>query len=127
IAQGATAWKDLFNGKDLTGWSTGTAGWKVENGVIVGGQGGGRGSLVSTDRYKDFELEFDFMLAEQPAAPDGACSMCTHNSDATDNRHDPSEAAWKEAGPISFQWRPAGVAGGFAGFVKFRNARIREL
>ncbi|PYR20918.1 MAG: DUF1080 domain-containing protein, partial [Acidobacteria bacterium] len=37
IAQGATAWKDLFNGKDLTGWSTGTAGWKVENGVIVGG------------------------------------------------------------------------------------------
>ena len=51
IAQGATAWKDLFNGKDFTGWSTGTAGWKVENGVIVGGQGGGRGSLVSTDRY----------------------------------------------------------------------------
>jgi len=47
--------------------------------------------------------------------------------DVTDNPTDPSEAAWKEAGPISFQWPPAGEAGGFAGFVKFRNARIREL
>ena len=45
----------------------------------------------------------------------------------TDNPTDPSEAAWKEAGPVSFQWPPAGEAGGFAGFVKFRNARIREL
>ena len=40
------------------------ANWKVEDGVLVGGQGGGRGSLVSNDQYKDFELELDFMLAE---------------------------------------------------------------
>jgi hypothetical protein len=205
VVQAATAWKDLFNGTDLTGWSTGTAAWKVENGVIVGGQGGGRGSLVSKDLYKDFELELDFLLAEQPSAPGGPCDTCTYNSgvslrtgyqvnigrreagefigvvvhrvhpgairgnvlwldtgdekfpnlrrkedwnhlqisfkgprlqvtlngtkicDVTDNPTDPSEAAWKEAGPISFQWPPAGEAGGFAGFVKFRNARIRGL
>jgi len=38
-----------------------------------------------------------------------------------------SEAAWKEAGPISFQWPHAGEGWGFAGFVKLRNARIRDL
>ena len=46
--------------------------------------------------------------------------------DVTDNPSDPAETAWKEAGPISFQW-PHGGAAGFAGFVKFRNVRIRDL
>ena len=84
LAQAPGPWKPLFNGKDLTGWTiaagrggggggagSGTpaappppANWKVEDGVLVGGQGGGRGSLVSNDQYKDFELELDFMLAE---------------------------------------------------------------
>ena len=32
--------------------------------MLVGGQGGGRGSLVTTDQFKDFELELEFMLAE---------------------------------------------------------------
>ena len=204
----APPWRQLFNGKDLTGWSqTGAAEWKVENGVIVGGRAepGKRGSsLVSTDKYKDFELELDFMLAEQPSAPDGSCDTCTYNSgvylrtgyqvnfgrreagefigvvvhrvhpkairgnvlwldtgdeklprlrkkedwnhvhisfkgprlqvtlngtkicDVADNPTDPSEATWKEAGPISVQW-PPGEAGGFAGFVKYRNVRVREL
>jgi 3-keto-disaccharide hydrolase len=71
-------WKPLFNGTDLTGWTVaaGRGGanaapttppppppWKVENGVLIGGQGG-RGSLVTADQYKDFELEMDFALAE---------------------------------------------------------------
>jgi len=47
--------------------------------------------------------------------------------DVTDNPSAPSEAAWKEAGPISFQWPHGGEAGGFRGFVKLRNVRIREL
>jgi Domain of Unknown Function (DUF1080) len=78
-AQSPGSWKPLFNGKDLTGWTVATpagrggsgsgtpatpANWKVENGVIVGGEGGGRGSLVSTEHFKDFELELDFMLTE---------------------------------------------------------------
>ena len=62
---------DLFNGKDLSGWSVSAprageapAPWKVENGVLVGGQGAGRGSLNSDEKFKDFELELEFMLAE---------------------------------------------------------------
>jgi hypothetical protein len=79
-AQSPGPWKPPFHGKDLTGWTVaagrgnpnaapGTpaptpAPWKVENGVLVGGQGMGRGSLVSGEQFKDFELELDFMLAE---------------------------------------------------------------
>ncbi|HZE98786.1 MAG TPA: family 16 glycoside hydrolase, partial [Planctomycetota bacterium] len=34
-------WKPLFNGKDLTGWkANGSAVWKAEDGVLVGGQDG---------------------------------------------------------------------------------------
>ena len=77
VAQTPGEWRPLFNGKDLTGWTVaaGRGGanapattpppspWKVENGVLIGGQGA-RGSLVTTEQYKDFELELDFMLAE---------------------------------------------------------------
>jgi len=208
-AQSPMTWRPLFNGKDLTGWTqTGAAPWKVEDGAIVGGQAepGKRGSsLVSTELFKDFELELEFMLAEQPNAADGTCATCTYNSgvymrtgyqvnfgrreagefigvvvhrvhprairgnvlwldtgdekfpglrkkqgwnrvhvsfsgprlqvtlngtkicDVTDDPTDPAEAKWKDAGPITFQWPPAGEAGGFAGFVKYRNIRIREV
>jgi hypothetical protein len=237
-AQAPGSWRPLFNGKDLTGWTIaagrgrgGTAtpapgapaeappapaNWKVENGVLVGGQGGGRGSLVSNDQFKDFELELDFMLAEhgtgcsaELVGPEQANAStdrsCLYNSgisfrtgyqvnigrreagefiglvvhrvhpqairknvlwldsgdqkfpnlrkkedwnhlqisakgphitatlngkkivDVMDNPTDPAEARWKEAGPISIQWPPAGESGGFAGFVKYRNIRIREL
>ena len=218
LPQSVEPWRPLFNGKDFTGWtfparggaslSPADAGWKIENGTIVGGEAGpGQrgGSLVSQARFKDFELELDFMLAEQPAAPDGSCNNCTYNSgvylrtayqvnfgrreagefvgvvvhrvhpkairgnvlwldtgdekfpnlrkkedwnhvqisfqgprlqvtlngtkicDVTDNPAAPSEAAWKEAGPISFQWPHVVQTRGFAGFVKLRNVRIRDL
>ena len=215
--QSAEPWKPLFNGKNFTGWtvpvrggsslSPADVGWKIENGIIVGGQAGpGQrgGSLVSQAKFKDFELELDFMLAEEPAAPDGSCTTCTYNSgvflrngyqvnlgrreagefigivvhrvhpkaikgnvlwldtgdekfpnlrrkedwnhvqisfngprlqvtlngtkicDVTDNPTDPAEAAWKEAGPISFQWPYGHDTAGFTGFVKLRNVRIRD-
>jgi hypothetical protein len=224
-AQSRGEWKPLFNGKDLTGWSVaagraGTAAtpaqWKVENGVLIGGQGEGRGSLVSNDQYKDFELELDYMLTEhgtqcsaELVGPDQANASaeksCLYNSgvsfrtgyqvnlgrreagefvgivvhrkapgairgnvlwlDKGDEKHaglrkkdgwntlrlsakgphlqvwlngtkicdvqddptDPAEAKWKEAGPLSLQWPPAGESGGFSGSVKYRNVRIREL
>src|SRR2546430_14386769 len=68
--QSAEPWKPLFNGKDFTGWtvpargdgpslSPAEAGWKIEDGIIVGGQAGPSqkgGGLVSLARFKDFEL-----------------------------------------------------------------------
>src|SRR3954469_558077 len=61
-AQSPGPWKPLFNGKDLTGWTPAAGGggraggaagapatppppagtWKVENGVLIAGEGGGR-------------------------------------------------------------------------------------
>ena len=108
--QSAEAWKPLFNGKDFTGWTVGArgggpslspadAGWKMESGIIVGGQAGpGQrgGSLVSQAQFKDVELELDFMLAEQPAAPDGSCTMCTYKSGVERSGSDQlSMAAWR--------------------------------
>jgi len=205
-------------------------GWKVENGVITSappatGQRGG--SLATLDKFKDVELEFDFMLAEAgtkctPKLGDNQANLsedktCTFNSgvyfrtgyqlnlgrreageyigivvhrtvpdairgnvdwlstgdcgaknnvylqdcdqfpmirkqgdwnhvrlmfkgthlqvwlnnkqivDVIDDPTDPAEASWKEAAPIWFQWPPAGESGGFAGTVKYKNIRAREL
>jgi len=61
-------WKSLFNGKDLTGWETmGTAVWRGEDGVLVGGQDGDAsrsGLLATTEMFQDFELELEFMIDE---------------------------------------------------------------
>jgi len=62
------AWKDLFNGKDLEGWATvGSAKWKVEDGVLVGGQDGDpkRSGVIHTkDAFQDFEFSLEFMIDE---------------------------------------------------------------
>jgi len=61
-------WRSLFNGKDLDGWvPLGSAAWKVEDGIIVGGQDGDpkkSGLLTTKDTFKDFELVLDFMIDE---------------------------------------------------------------
>jgi 3-keto-disaccharide hydrolase len=206
-------WTALFNGRDFTGWTVpagrgaapdapprnpADAGWKIENGVIVGGQPGpGQrgGQLVSAALFKDVELEFDYVLAEHGTYNSGVylrtgyqvnlgrredgefIGVVVHREspkairgnvlwldtgdekfpnlrkqndwnhvriafqgprlqvwlngtkicDVTDDPTDPAEAKWKEAGPIGFQFPPAGESGGFAGFVKFRNVRARAL
>jgi hypothetical protein len=67
-AEQADGWRPLFNGKDLDGWeTTGTATWRVEDGVIVGGQDGDparHGLLLTTEHFEDFELELEFMIDE---------------------------------------------------------------
>ena len=61
-------WRPLFNGKDLEGWTTtGTAKWRVEDGVIVGGQDGDpsrHGLLLTKELFMDFELDLEFMIDE---------------------------------------------------------------
>jgi hypothetical protein len=229
VAQTPGEWRPLLNGKDLNGWTVaagrgGTASpgapapqpaqWKIENGVLVGGEGSGRGSLVTNEQFKDFDLDLEFMLSEhgtqcsaELVGPEQANASkeksCLYNSgitfrtgyqlnigrreagefigivvhrkvpgairgnvlwldtgdekfpklrkkedwnrlqlsakgshitvtlngkkicDVTDDPTDPAEARWKEAGPISLQWPPAGESGGAAGYVKYRNVRVR--
>src|ERR1700739_5181812 len=59
----AAGWTSLFNGKNLDGWkqATGTAGYTVENGMIVGTTvvNSPNSFLVTQKEYGDFVLELD--------------------------------------------------------------------
>jgi hypothetical protein len=84
-------WKQLFNGKDFTGWTVQAGGggrrgaeapatppstnpaersWKVENGVIssvpTAESKQPSGTLATVDKFHDFELELDYKLDEAP-------------------------------------------------------------
>ncbi|MCB0687532.1 MAG: DUF1080 domain-containing protein, partial [Saprospiraceae bacterium] len=59
-------WKDLFNGKDFTGWKklNGTAEYKIMDGAVVGiSQKGTPNTFLSTEKdYGDFIMELDVKL-----------------------------------------------------------------
>ena len=55
-------WQDLFNGKDLTGWKGDTAGYVVEDGVLVCKKGGH--DLRTEKQFGDFAFQFEFQLEE---------------------------------------------------------------
>lgn len=58
----------LFNGKDLSGWtSVGSAKWEVSDGIIKGGQNGNpskSGVLWSDKIFKNFDLTLEFKIDE---------------------------------------------------------------
>lgn len=68
LAQNATeeGFTSLFNGKDLTGWTGDTAGYKAENSELVCMPGG---NLYTEADYSDFNFRFDFKLT--PGANNG--------------------------------------------------------
>lgn len=68
-------WTLLFDGETTDGWRKAygddfpSGGWVVENGMLIvlesnGRQGGGAGSIVTTEQYSNFELQLDFRLTE---------------------------------------------------------------
>ena len=63
IQAGDLGWVDLFNGKNLDGWTqfNGTATYRVEGDTIVGKTNeGSPNSFLCTDQlYSDFELKFE--------------------------------------------------------------------
>lgn len=57
-------WVQLFNGKDLTGWKVmGHAGWKAQDGVLIGESNEPKGWLMSDKDYADFELSLEYKMA----------------------------------------------------------------
>ncbi len=52
----------IFNGRDLAGWTGDTAGYAVEDGVLVCKKGGK--TLETQAEYGDFALTFEFRLGE---------------------------------------------------------------
>ncbi|HYK55416.1 MAG TPA: DUF1080 domain-containing protein, partial [Flavisolibacter sp.] len=66
VAQTSANWKNLFNGKDLSGWKqlNGKAKYTVQNGEIIGTTVFKEpNSFLATEKdYGDFILEFDFKV-----------------------------------------------------------------
>ncbi len=72
---GETEWTSLFNGRDLTGWTTfrrgvsvvpQTTGWRVQKGVLIC-PGNGPGDLRSKAAYRDYVLVVQFRGPERMA------------------------------------------------------------
>ena len=68
-------WKLLWDGKTTAGWRGAklttfpTGGWKIENGMLKvlkgdGGESTNGGDIVTTKKYKNFELSVDFRITE---------------------------------------------------------------
>ncbi len=84
---GASAWKELFAGRDTRAWRgyRGDAfpaqGWVVADGALQLQAGGRGGDLVTAEEFADFELRFEwrvasgansgvmYLVSEEPAAP----------------------------------------------------------
>lgn len=64
----AEGWISLFDGKSLERWRAyagrgySTNGWTAEDGLLVNGRGG---DLCSVDQFEDFELEFEWRVADK--------------------------------------------------------------
>src|SRR5262249_18108889 len=57
--EAAEGFKSIFDGKTLDGWKGATAGYAVENGMLVCQKKGG-GNLFTVKEYGDFIFRFDF-------------------------------------------------------------------
>ncbi len=67
-ADKAPAFKPIFNGKDLTGWTAPSPNpfWRVENGVLIGQNDEKQtGSMLKTEKsYKNFIVEFEARIED---------------------------------------------------------------
>ena len=67
-AESATGWKLLFDGRTTRGWrgfnkpEFPAQGWVVENGSLKHVANGGGGDIISLERFRDFELEWDWRI-----------------------------------------------------------------
>jgi sugar phosphate isomerase/epimerase/tRNA A-37 threonylcarbamoyl transferase component Bud32 len=62
VSQKLTEWEDVFNGRDLSGWTpVGTGVWSVKDGVLIA-DAAGEGWLMSDREYADFEVEIEYRL-----------------------------------------------------------------
>ena len=102
LSTGFSQWKDLFNGKDLSGWKVegGKAEYRVEDGSIVGSTAlkGPNTFLVTEEKYNDFVLELKFYTDTQLNSGiqfrSNLKDKAPHNVNGYQMEIDPSTRAW---------------------------------
>jgi hypothetical protein len=61
----AQPWISLFDGKSFAGWDKRNDLWAIEDGAIASVPGGARrGDLMTLEKFRDFELEFEWKVAK---------------------------------------------------------------
>jgi len=65
----AAGWRLLFNGEDFAGWHNFKRegvrpGWQVKDGVLLCADPHDAGDLVTTSKFKSFELELEYNISE---------------------------------------------------------------
>lgn len=69
-AEKAAGWKLLFDGKSLAGWTSfkkttpPEKGWDIQDGWLHHIAKGGGGDIVSVEKYSEFELSWEWRIAE---------------------------------------------------------------
>jgi len=69
LSKKSDQWISLFNGRDLSGWTTAkgepvTKGWIVDNGAIhFPGRDAGNGSIYTEKEFYNFHIEFEWKVA----------------------------------------------------------------
>ncbi|MDF2159262.1 DUF1080 domain-containing protein [Algoriphagus sp. CAU 1675] len=99
-------WRDLFNGKDLSGWKAvaGTATFDVEDGVIIGTAVAGSPNtfLITEETFGDFILELDLKV-EHVSSNSGIMARGQFDPNGRDGKGlvygyqieaDPTDRAW---------------------------------
>ncbi|MBU0641496.1 MAG: DUF1080 domain-containing protein [Planctomycetes bacterium] len=61
LAAALPPWQELFNGRDLTGWTCNNESWVIEDGALAR-RGGG--DIWSAEQFGDFIMELEFKLDE---------------------------------------------------------------
>ena len=123
--------KNLFNGKDLTGWAKiGEGRWTIKNGVIIGSKSGREGSwLVTKDNYKNFFLKLKFKVENNnnsgvwirysPSKPDELPDLNNSNEIQIYESNDPTFE--NPSGSI------VGIARAYPGEVSFEDWNLMEI
>jgi len=105
-AEKAAGWKLLFDGKTTNGWvaigkdSFPDKGWTVEDGVLVHAEAGGGGDVVTTEKFENFELTWDWIIG--PGS----------NSGLKYNLPDPKKNVGFEYQLLDDEHHPDGIKGG---------------
>ncbi len=108
--------KLLFDGTDLNGWklrhADGKQSWSVQNGMLVNLPEGHGNDLISTDKFRDFVIRYEYMVASNSNS--GLYLRGRHEiqilDDATKKKAElgGNGAIYQVAAPTEFVSRPAG-------------------
>lgn len=65
FVQPSREWISLFDGKTFAGWDKRNELWAIEDGTITSVPGGARrGDLMTVEKFRDFEMEFEWKVAK---------------------------------------------------------------